>query len=170
MTVPDFSDLPAPLRESLEVCLAAGRRFYIAWHPDWPEALLRHLDAAGLAEWESLAPEWKILAVEPPTIGEVTAAVPGLWRAVLLYSTHPREWIKWVYFTPPESLTLQPPPQRLTPIRTKFIPEPPPRVHQGIPVSVPTYVLAGLPMGSTKTLWTAIAALWPAGGSSNGVH
>jgi hypothetical protein len=100
VTVPDVSDLPPFLRESLDRCIALGRRFYVAWRPDFPRALLRHKDAASLAEWQSR--DWAMFDHQVPTISDVTAALPGMWR-VLLYAAGPRERI---VFQPPETLTL----------------------------------------------------------------
>jgi hypothetical protein len=53
MTVPNLEGLPLLLRESLARCLAVGRRSYVAWVPGHSLCVLRHKDAAGVAEWKS---------------------------------------------------------------------------------------------------------------------
>lgn len=73
--------LPPELAASLSACLAAGRRFYVAWHPDYRAGVLRHKDAKGLADWQARV--WKIFDGKPPTIEDVSEAIPGLWIALL---------------------------------------------------------------------------------------
>ena len=80
MTI-DTGALPPALAASIGDCLARGRRFYVAWAPGHPRAVLRHKDADGRATWE--ARPWTLFDGAAPTIVDVTDAVPGLWRALL---------------------------------------------------------------------------------------
>lgn len=54
---------------------ALGRRFYAAWHPAHAEAVLRHKNAADLAEWESR--EWHVFPGRP-RIADVTDSLAAV--------------------------------------------------------------------------------------------
>jgi hypothetical protein len=95
-----LDDLPPELAASLSACLAAGRRFYLAWHPDYPVGVLRNKDAKGLAEWQERA--WKIFDGKPPTIDDVSDAIPDLWRALLGDNSTDRR----IVFQPPATLAV----------------------------------------------------------------
>jgi hypothetical protein len=93
MDLPDVSDLPAQLAWSLTFCRNAGRRFYVASHPDFPRGVLRDKDAAGLLEWNTRT--WNLFSGAPPTITDVTDQVPGMWRAILAIPRNSPVQIVW---------------------------------------------------------------------------
>lgn len=62
----------APAPEAVERVLAAGFRFYVAWHPDRTTAFLRWKDADRLADWRSRRGEHLPGA---PTIVDVTEQI-----------------------------------------------------------------------------------------------
>jgi hypothetical protein len=116
----DVSGLPAPLAASLLRCCGAeyGRRFFVAWRPDYPNGVLRHKSLAraddeimaGVARagtlhgWQTRT--WRAFDGFTPTITDVTAAIPDLWRAIL---ARPRR--SWggetrLVFLPPDALAI----------------------------------------------------------------
>ena len=56
------------------------RRFYVAWHPEYPTGVLRMKDAAGLAEWQRRT--WFRFHGAKATITEVTALLPAFRQQV----------------------------------------------------------------------------------------
>ena len=102
--VPEMSDLPRVLQEALwESLRVNNRRFYVAWHPDYPEdGVLRNKDATGLAEWESRT--WTIrFGGNKPTITDVTDSIPDLWRSILRGDPVYSRFV----FVPPATMTLR---------------------------------------------------------------
>lgn len=75
----DLSGLPEHATQLLRsVLIEQGRRYVVAYHPRHREALLRHKNEAGLAEWHDR--DWKMFAGDAPLILDVTDEVPGLLR------------------------------------------------------------------------------------------
>jgi hypothetical protein len=75
----DLGGLPRAIAAPLQIALDAGRRFYVAAIPASP-GILRHKDAAGLAEW--CGRTWRRFP-HAPEIHDVTGDVPTIWRELI---------------------------------------------------------------------------------------
>lgn len=64
-----------PDHRSATPCAWPARRWYVAWHPSAPFAVLRAKDTAGLAEWRQR--EWRLFRHQPMIV-DVTHAMAGM--------------------------------------------------------------------------------------------
>jgi len=109
-------DLPPALAECLNRCCDEdGRRFFVAWHPDVPNGVLRHKSPPGVwgAGSGSTLADWRVCSWgfrgHVPTITDVTVAIPGLWRTILAMPV-PWGWglDRRLVFLPPDALDIVP--------------------------------------------------------------
>lgn len=102
----DAAGLPPTLQATFDRLVARGVRYWVAWHPDFPnDAVLRPRSRARMEEvWG--ARQWTRFG-GAPRIVDVTDAIPSLWASAHAEcpGTPGRYWWPWrVLFVPPASL------------------------------------------------------------------